>query len=180
MAEIKQGAVGEEPKSLRTLIVLRHAKSSWDTSEPDHGRPLAQRGRRDALAAGQILAQYRLDVVLCSTATRARQTWRRAEAGGARCDDVRFLDALYGANPSEVQRLVQDLPSWAMTAVVIGHEPTLSEFILDLADPSPVTAQVSCKFPTCGLVVLRFDGAWAQLGDAAVDAVRFEIPRGQG
>lgn len=178
MGESRSINVGQELVPPRTLVVLRHAKSSWETAEPDHRRPLAPRGWRDAVIAGQVLAEYQLDVVLCSTAMRARQTWQRAEVGGAQCGDVQFLDALYGAYPSEVLRLVQGLPMRAMTAVVIVHEPTLSDFILDLAEPSPETEQISYKFPTCALAVLRFDGTWAQLGSVAVDVVRLEVPRG--
>lgn len=178
MNETRPIEVAQQLISPRTLIVLRHAKSSWDTGEPDHRRPLAPRGWRDAVVAGQVLAEYQLDVVLCSTAMRARQTWQRAEVGGARCGDVRFLDALYGAYPSEVLQVVQGLPMRTMTAAVIGHEPTLSDFILDLAEPSPASEEISHKFPTCGLAVLRFHGSWAQLGSVAAEVVRFETPRG--
>ena len=52
----------------KTLIVLRHAKSSWQTAEADLRRPLSERGKRDAVTAGEILADYDLDVVLASSA----------------------------------------------------------------------------------------------------------------
>ena len=75
-----------------TLIVMRHAKSSWKTAEPDHRRPLSPRGVRDATVAGGILAGYRLDRVLSSSSMRTRQTWQTAELGGARCAAVTFSD----------------------------------------------------------------------------------------
>ena len=82
-----------------TLIVMRHAKSSWKTSEADHRRPLSNRGVRDATLAGEILGGYTLDAVLSSSSTRTQQTWQSAEMGGARCADVTFTDELYGAWP---------------------------------------------------------------------------------
>ncbi|WP_154794590.1 SixA phosphatase family protein [Occultella kanbiaonis] len=162
----------------RTLIVLRHAKSAWDTGEPDHLRPLAPRGLRDGVAAGRVLAGHDLDVVLCSTATRARMTWLRAERAGARCADVRYAGALYGADPDDVIRLVRDLPATASTALVIGHEPTLAEFILDVAQPSEVTEHIAEKFPTAALAVLRFGGGWEQVAAGDVRLESFEVPRG--
>ncbi|WP_207947827.1 SixA phosphatase family protein [Occultella glacieicola] len=162
----------------RTLIVLRHAKSAWDTGEPDHLRPLAARGLRDGLAVGRVLARYDLDVVLCSTATRARMTWLRAEKGGARCPDVRHDGGLYGADPDDVIRLVRGLPDSARTALLIGHEPTLAEFVLDVAQPSEVTERIAEKFPTAGVAVLRFGGGWEEVASGDTWVETFEVPRG--
>ena len=75
----------------RTLVIVRHAKSSWDYDVDDHERPLSARGRRDAEALGRLLSQRSLrpDLVFCSTATRTRQTWEYARAGGASAGEVR-------------------------------------------------------------------------------------------
>ncbi len=161
---------------MATLIILRHAKSSWDTGEPDIRRPLAERGMRDGVAAGEVLADYDLDVVLCSEATRARQTWERAVLGGAACDDVRFTDALYGAWPSDVVDLLRELPGEVDTVLVIGHEPTLSELVLELAERSDLTDRVAEKFPTAGIAVLEFDTPWNALDTGVL--TRFVVPRG--
>lgn len=59
----------------RTIVVVRHGKSSWKTNDPDIDRPLSPRGTRDAVVAGQQLAPLGVDVVLVSPATRAQQTW---------------------------------------------------------------------------------------------------------
>jgi len=162
----------------KTLIVLRHAKSSWQTTEADQRRPLSERGERDAIAAGEILAGYKLDVVLASTATRVQLTWEGAEEGGAACDDVRHAEAIYQAWPGELLTLVQGLAESDSTAVLIGHQPTLSELILSLAKPNELTDKVAKKFPTCGLAVLTFTGTWAKLAEGKAKLERFEIPRG--
>ncbi|MBA3020688.1 MAG: histidine phosphatase family protein [Propionicimonas sp.] len=162
----------------KTLIVLRHAKSSWQTTEADQRRPLSERGERDALAAGEILAGYKLDVVLASTATRVQLTWEGATEAGAECADVRFSESVYQAWPGELLGLIQGLDESDSTAVLIGHQPTLSELILALAKPNELTEKVAKKFPTCGLAVLTFAGTWAELAEGAAELARFEIPRG--
>ena len=162
----------------RTLIVMRHAKSSWGTSEPDHQRPLNKRGRQDALAAGAILADYPLDAVLSSSATRTRQTWQRAAEGGAQCADVEFTDALYGAWTDAVIELAGELEDSVSTALLLGHEPTVSSVVHRLAEPSELTDQAAAGFTTCAMAFLEFHGTWAELAPGRARLVRFEVPRG--
>jgi phosphohistidine phosphatase len=162
----------------KTLIVLRHAKSSWQTTEADQRRPLSERGERDAVVAGEILADYDLDVVLASTATRVQLTWENAEAGGAECDDVRYFEGIYHAWPDELVAMVQGLPETDTTVLLIGHQPTLSELILSLAKPGELAEKVAKKFPTCGMAVLTFGGRWENLKAGKATLKRFEIPRG--
>lgn len=162
----------------KTLIVLRHAKSSWQTTESDQRRPLSDRGERDAAAAGEILADYDLDAVLCSAATRARLTWEGAQDGGADCDNVRFSEAIYHAWPGELLSMIQAFDESSATVVLIGHQPTLSELILSLAKPNELTERVAKKFPTCGLAALTFRGKWKNLGEGKATLARFDIPRG--
>ena len=162
----------------RTLLVLRHAKSSWKTPDLDIRRPLAERGEQDARAAGEILAGYQLDVVLCSSATRARQTWEQAVAGGAACEDVRYSEAIYHAWADELVSELRDLPEDRPTALLIGHQPTLSDLVLGLAKPSELTTRVAERFPTSALSVLTYRGAWKTLGEGKAVLKRYEIPRG--
>ncbi|MDQ7991568.1 MAG: histidine phosphatase family protein [Propionicimonas sp.] len=162
----------------KTLIVLRHAKSSWKTPDLDIRRPLAERGEQDAEAAGAILAGYDLDLVLCSSATRARQTWEHAVAGGASCDDVRYSEAIYHAWADELVSELRDLPEATPTVLLIGHQPTLSDLVLGLAKSSVLTGQVAERFPTCALSVLTYRGGWRTLGDGKAVLKRYEVPRG--
>lgn len=162
----------------KTLIILRHAKSSWKTPEADIRRPLSDRGQRDAEAAGTILAEYPLDVVLCSDATRAHQTWEQAVAGGARCDDVRYSEAIYHAWPEELLGELRELDDSVDAVLVIGHQPTLSDLVVEIAKPSKKAAAVQERFPTCSLVVLSVTGSWHKLGKGKASIKRFEIPRG--
>ncbi len=162
----------------KTLIVLRHAKSSWQTTESDQRRPLSERGERDAVAAGEILAGFDIDKVVASTATRVRQTWEGAQDGGAECDRVRFSESIYHAWPGELLTVIQGIKESDSTVVLIGHQPTLSELILTLAKPNELTEKVAKKFPTCGLAVLTFRGKWKNFDEGKATLTRFEIPRG--
>lgn len=161
----------------KTLIVLRHGKSSWANADTDLGRPLSERGLGDTVVAGQILAEYPIDVALVSSANRAQQTWERAQLGGARAADVRSSDAIYHALASEVLLQLHELDESLHTALLVGHQPTLSELIVDLAKPSDLVDRIATKFPTSGLAVLSFDGSWKELAAGAATLERFEIPR---
>lgn len=159
-------------------MLLRHAKSSWKFEHPDHDRPLAERGRRDGVAAGRVLADVDLAVVHCSTATRARETWRRAQLGGAACDDVHYDESVYSATAAQLLTFVKTLPDAATTALVIGHEPTLSSLILLLSEPNDLTERVAEKFPTSAIATLELTGDWGDAAPAEMRLTQFTIPRG--
>jgi phosphohistidine phosphatase len=167
----------------RTLVLLRHAKSSWDTDEPDHERPLAPRGRRDAKAVGQYLAAQGLrpDVVLCSTARRTRQTWDQAVKGGAKGGDVRYLDEIYDASVTELVEVLHDAPADARSILLLGHAPgipRLMDYLAIRRSDSPVWERAEQDFPTSGLAVLELESPWSDIGEAVAELTAFEAPRG--
>jgi phosphohistidine phosphatase len=164
--------------STKTLIVLRHAKSSWDTDCADHERPLSARGSRDAVAAGKILADYHIDYLLSSTATRARQTWEGAKTAGASADLEILTDLIYHAWPTEIITELRGLNEDAQVVLLIGHQPTLADLITTLAKPSDLLDQLTGHFPTSGLAVLTHPGPWKTLAAGKATLTRFEIPRG--
>jgi phosphohistidine phosphatase len=167
---------------VKTLYLLRHAKSSWsDSGLSDHDRPLAKRGREAtaALAAHMTSARIAPAVVLCSTATRAQET-----LGGVRRafdDDVAvWSDAgLYGADGTELLAVLRELPATVPSAMVVGHNPGLQDLALTLAgrgDESAL-ARLHGKFPTGALATLTLPATWAALagGTAALHAL--VVPR---
>lgn len=115
----------------RTLILLRHAKSAWPEGIPDAQRPLAGRGRRDAPSVGRWLRGQvaRIDLVLCSPAVRAIQTWDLAAAQLDAIPLVRHDERLYGASAEELLRITQELPHEASTVAMVGHNPGLEDFL---------------------------------------------------
>jgi phosphohistidine phosphatase len=150
----------------RQLILLRHAKSDWP-DVPDRERPLAKRGRRDAPRIGRWLHEhgYQPDVVVCSTARRARQTWDLAapELGGSPA--VRFEPRAYAASALTLLYLAQELPSRYRTALLIGHNPGLSELAASLAAPAVTDngPRPAISLPTAAVAVLEFSGDWPAL-----------------
>src|SRR5215831_7790661 len=114
-------------ESGRKLVLLRHAKSAWP-DVPDHDRPLAGRGRRNAPVMGRWLRTngYVPDRVLCSTARRARETWRLAEEGLAAAPPVSFERRVYQASAVQLLDLVRGVPSAVTTLLIVGHDPAIS------------------------------------------------------
>src|SRR6478735_11296074 len=141
----------------RTLLLLRHAKSDYPTGVPDHERPLAPRGEREAKMAGDWLRAHApaVDAVLCSTATRTRETLARTRIDAP----VNYVDRLYDATTGAVIEEINSAEPDVETLLVIGHEPAMSHVALGLAtsDGSNKTAaeHISTKFPTSAIAVLR-------------------------
>jgi len=162
----------------KTLIVLRHAKSSWKYDDADFARPLSERGKRDAVAVGAILAGYPIDLAWCSSAARARMTWAQAQLGGANAKDLVTSEALYHAWPDEILAELNTLPEDLSTVLVVGHQPTMSGLVTMLAKPSALVDKVQDHYPTAGLAVLTYRGGWKTLDAGKATLKRFEKPRG--
>ncbi|PEG40034.1 hypothetical protein CQY20_09065 [Mycolicibacterium agri] len=163
----------------RTLLLLRHAKSDYPPGVTDHERPLAARGRREAALAGDWLRANTppVDLVLCSTATRTRETLSRTRIDAP----VRYRDRLYDATPGTVIEEINLADPEAETLLVIGHEPAMSSVALGLAtaEGSNTTAaeHISMKFPTSAIAVLRTAQPWDQLTLNSAALVTFHVPR---
>lgn len=154
------------------LLLMRHAKAG-SVDGPDHERPLAARGRRDAPVAGQWLAGQGLvpDLVVSSDAARARQTSDLVVEGLGADVPVRAADALYEASVTGVLAVVADVPDDVRTLLVVGHEPTTSATTATLTGDSPV-------FPTAAVAVVRLDGPWRDVEAGTGTMVAFWTPSG--
>ncbi|MEU0498642.1 histidine phosphatase family protein [Mycobacterium sp. NPDC006124] len=162
----------------RTLILLRHAKSDYPTGVSDHDRPLAPRGIREAALAGDwIRANVApVDAVLCSTATRTRETLARTGIEA----DTRYEDALYDSLPGIVVDLVNGVGDDVQTLLVVGHEPTTSSVAFGLAggDSDPAALErMTEKYPTSAIAVLVTDQPWSRLELGGATLVDFHVPR---
>lgn len=120
---------------MKTLLVLRHAKSSWnDSALDDHERPLNTRGRRDAPRMGTLVRKAGLmpDVVISSDAVRARLT-AVAMVEAARYSGEILLDPrLYLAGPADIVSLLRTVGEEAETVMIVGHNPGLEELVAQL------------------------------------------------
>jgi len=110
------------------LIVMRHAKSAWDTgARTDHARPLAGRGRRDAPRVAAHLAEigWVPQRVLSSDSERTRETWARMAPHFDGRITVQFTNLLYHGGAGPVRRVLEQLSPSVSTAMVLGHNPGL-------------------------------------------------------
>ncbi len=161
-------------------MLLRHAKSAWP-DVPDRDRPLAKRGRRDAPVMGRWLRDhgYLPDVVVCSVARRARQTWELVapELGGS--PSVTFEPRAYAASAQTLLYLARELPSACRAALLIGHNPAMAELATSLTEPpAPDGAPPSpaIRFPTAAVAVLEFPGDWPDLAPGQARLLDFAAP----
>lgn len=117
---------------MKNLLLLRHAKSSWkDPDLLDQERPLKKRGRRAAALIGRFMSSNNLqpELVLSSTATRARQTVELVLESGEFDAEVRYQERLYLASPATLLETVAQLDSRKQQVLLVGHNPGLEEFL---------------------------------------------------
>src|SRR5262249_61309286 len=115
---------------MKTLVLLRHAKSSWDDSSiRDFERPLADRGIKDAPRIGKTLEKRELnpDLIVCSTAVRARQTADAVKKAAHYDCDMKLEDRIYGASSAGLMKVVRVLPDTALTLLLGGHHPRFED-----------------------------------------------------
>ena len=175
----------------RALVLFRHAKSAWP-DVPDHERPLAGRGIRAAPVMGRWLHDAGLvpDLVLCSTARRARETWQFAQPGLAATPPVSFADRIYGEDAAELLALIREVPPATGTLLLIGHNPAIEDLALILAAPGPHPGaagpgatnpgdleRMRGKFPTAAIAVLEPTGTWHELAPGHARLTAFVTPR---
>ena len=145
---------------MKTLVLMRHAKSSWkEAGVPDHDRPLNKRGRRAAPRMGELLAEQgpQPDVLLSSTALRARSTAEQvAETCGSR-PEVKLLEKLYLAAPADYLEAIRQQPASQACVMVVGHNPGLENLLEQLSG-------VRASLPTAAVAAIELDlAAWSNL-----------------
>jgi phosphohistidine phosphatase len=157
----------------RTLILLRHAKSARPPDTPDARRPLAERGRRDAPAVGRWLRAHvdAIDQVVCSPAARAVQTWDLAAAELATAPCVRHDERLYDAGVSGLLTITHELPEQASTAVLVGHNPGLEDFLALLTGTQEL-------LKTSAIAVITAPASWRAATPSSCTLETLTTPRG--
>lgn len=146
---------------MRTLLVFRHAKASHDdASQSDHERPLTKKGQKAAKLMGRLLRDEQLlpDIVLSSTAERARSTADVAAEAFGRTVPIRYLKELYLAEPPAYLDALQKLGDEASRVLVVGHNPGIEALIFRLTGETehmPTAAIAQCTLPI---------SSWSELG----------------
>lgn len=176
---------------MTTLYLLRHAKSAWDDQDlDDHDRPLAPRGHRAAATMAKYLAERKggppaLDLILCSSAVRARQTLERLLPAWSDPPRVEVDRGLYLCGPDALMARLRALPAEVEAAMIVAHNPDLHELAVGLAaeGPEALMASLHAKLPTAGLVTLAVgEGqgrgtSWADLDWGGCRLADYVTPR---
>lgn len=159
---------------MRTLYLVRHAKSSWDNPGlRDAQRPLNERGLHDAPRMGKMLAGMGIqpDLMVSSPAKRALTTAQFFAAAFGLAEAQLLLNQdIYEASPRDIMRIISGLPESAQTVFIFGHNPTFTEVA------NTFTNDFIENVPTCGVVRIESNAAdWSALyeGNAKVTACFF-------
>ena len=166
---------------MRTLYLLRHAKSSWaEPALPDRNRPLAPRGRRDAnrIAKHLVRLEIQPELVLCSSAVRTRETLERLRIARGGGSTVRLEDELYGASAEQLLERIRLVPEAIASVMLIGHNPGLRDLALFLAQDGIDRERLEEKFPTAALATLTIPRrAWSQVEPGAALLTAYVVPK---
>lgn len=169
---------------MKTILLLRHAKSSWDSAaQNDHDRPLNKRGERAAALMAVHLSQTapRPGLILCSTAMRTRQTLAPlVKALGPPAPPISLEKELYLASEDSLLGRLQAVSADVETVLLIGHNDGIGQLAGTLAGrgPEPALSQLREKYPTGALARLEVaDGAWGDLAPGACTLISFVRPR---
>ncbi len=168
---------------MKSLYLLRHAKSSWeDPGLADRDRPLAPRGRRSAKLVAEHLRRERIApvFVLCSSARRARETLEGIASALGDEVSVQVERELYGASDGDLLERFRAIPDTVQSVMLIGHNPAIQLLVLSLTGSGGELARVEQKYPTGALATLMFKGSWRKLGPDAAELVGFVRPRDLG
>lgn len=168
---------------MKTVILMRHAKSSWsDPGLDDHDRPLNKRGRKSAPVMAKWLKEQGLlpDRILCSSSRRTQETVERMREEVPSLPEAEITEALYHASPDVILEQLQQLPGDCTRALVLGHEPTMSSalLLLDSSATSPGLYRAYEHYPTAAIAVLEADVAdWRELKAGRAKFTSFAVPR---
>jgi phosphohistidine phosphatase len=167
---------------MTTLFLLRHARAGWpEPGMRDFDRPLDDTGKADAAAIGGIIRifGYVPDLILCSAARRARETFDGA-FGHARGDygHVSFLDSLYGEDAAGYLAIVQEFGGDMESLMLIGHNPMTEDLATAISGNGSDEARAAMigGFPTSALAVIRFDGSLAEAAPGKGYLEAFVLP----
>jgi len=165
------------PEGHRRLILIRHAKSSWD--DPlmrDHDRPLNKRGREAAEDLGQWLASrdYLPDEILCSTATRTVETLKCLAPAFAQLPSPRLSETLYHAAPDVMMAVLRK--ATGRCVMMLGHNPGIAEFAHMLPARAPADPDF-LRYPTAATLVADFEiGDWSDIAPGMGTVLDFHVP----
>ena len=165
---------------MKTLTLLRHAKSSWDDPVRDFDRPLNARGRRAARAMGREMREQRLgfDRVLASPATRIVETLRDLGEGYGHALHPEYDRRVYLATAELLLDFIHETDDHATDLLIVGHNPGLERLALMLSQDGALRREIEVKYPTGTLTQITFAvDSWADVATGLGTIARFTRPR---
>lgn len=166
---------------MKLLYLLRHAKSSWEDERlPDHDRPLAPRGKRDARRMGAWMRRHGVapSLALCSSAVRAMNTLERLGQVVPDGTAPRIEDDLYGVTATALLERLRRVPEPTPSVLIVGHNPGLHELANTLAIRGNDLDRLRAKLPTGALVALAIPiDAWQDLRRESAEVTSFVTPK---
>lgn len=164
----------------RTLILLRHGKSDWNTDDDDFDRPLKKRGKNASIAAGEWLSRHDFspDYVISSPARRALQTAEIAcKAMGIKTKNIYRQRHIYLATAEELLHVLADCPQQAQRVMLVGHNPGMEELLYYLVNGNITIPDDGKIMPTATLAVLEMPDDWQKLATGAANIEFLVRPR---
>lgn len=162
---------------MKTLVLIRHAKSSWaEPLQADFDRPLNDRGREDAPRMGERLKRLGVmpDLIVSSTAKRAVQTAKRIAQGiGYNAEKIQWVERLYHASPATMESVVAGLGDDVENVFLVSHNNGLTHYANSLSPQFSTD-----NMPTCAAVGCRAEiGSWSDFPAADKTVFLYEYPK---
>jgi phosphohistidine phosphatase len=164
----------------KTLYLLRHAKSSWELAgELDWERGLLPRGFEDAAAIGQYMLEEDIapEFIICSSARRAKQTLATIRESLPDDAEVLIADEAYQASTADLFNLISGVSSAFNSALLVGHNPSIHDFAVQLAAHGTQLDEMAGKFPTATLAELELTCDWNELAADCATLTGFTRPK---
>ena len=161
---------------MKTLYLVRHAKSSWKYPKlDDFERPLNKRGRRNAPFMGSVLKKRNVapELVLSSPANRAATTARTiADHIDYPLDEIQYSENIYSFSEAALIHMIRQIDDNVQTAMVVGHNPALTDLANSIGDTA------ISNIPTCGVCCVNLDiSTWKNIGEQRGELKFFEFPK---
>jgi phosphohistidine phosphatase len=152
---------------MKTIIFIRHAKSSWEYQLPDEKRPLNKRGLFDAefMSSLDIVKSFQPDAVFCSTAKRTRETCRFFLKNAISLEmEVHYSDQLYDFSGAGLEAFINTIDASLSNVFIFGHNNALTAIVNIKGD------QYIENIPTCGIVKINFKtNSWSDCSKGVVE-----------
>ena len=168
---------------MKTIFLLRHAKSSWDNLNlDDFDRPLSNKGIKASKKIGNYLKTNKFvpDIIYCSTAKRAKQTWELTNIIIKKKKNILYKDNLYMANLSEFMKIIKKTKNKFKNLMIVSHNPGIESLAIELSknENNKFHQIINIKYPTGALVVIKFNlNDWGKINYKKGEIYEFIKPK---